>query len=80
MWYDQYSTQLGEKFLKALNKSISLIERNPKMFPLCHGRMRRALLPTFPFQVVYEFDSGEVIVYAVFHGARDPEELKKRLG
>jgi hypothetical protein len=41
--------------------------------------MRRALLETFPYQVIYDIDPNEIIVYAIYHCARDPESWKKRL-
>jgi hypothetical protein len=41
--------------------------------------MRRALLETFPYQVIYDIYPNEIIVYAIYHCARDPESWKKRL-
>ena len=78
-WYDQKSTTLGDEFLKYVNKRIESIERNPEMYPRVHRKMRRALLERFPYQVLFEIDSNEVVVYAIYHCARDPEGWKKRL-
>ena len=78
-WYDQKSTTLGDEFLKYVNKCIESIERHPEMYPRVHRRMRRALLERFPYQVLYEIDPKEVVVYAIHHCARDPEGWKKRL-
>jgi plasmid stabilization system protein ParE len=78
-WYDQKSMSLGDEFLKYVNKCIQSIERYPEMYPRVHRRMRRALLETFPYQVIYDIDPNEIIVYAIYHCARDPESWKKRL-
>ena len=78
-WYDQKGSTLGDEFLKYLNKCIQSIERHPEMYPRIYRRMRRALLETFPYQVLYEIDPKEIVVYAVYHCARNPEGWKKRL-
>jgi plasmid stabilization system protein ParE len=78
-WYDQKSTTLGDEFLKYVNKCIQSIEQHPEMYPRVHRRMRRALLERFPYQILYEVDPNEIVVYAIYHCARDPEGWKKRL-
>ena len=78
-WYDQRSTVLGDEFLQHVNKGIQSIERYPEMYPRIYRRMRRALLGVFPYQVIYEIAPEEIIVYAVYHCARDPRGWKDRL-
>ena len=78
-WYDQKSTTLGDEFLKYVNKCIESIERHPEMYPRVHRQMRRALIERFPYQVLSEIDPKGIVVYAIYHCARDPESWKKRL-
>ena len=78
-WYDQKSWTLGDEFLTYLNKCIQSVEQHPEMYPRVHRTMRRALLETFPYQILYEIDPTEIVVYAIYHCARDPEGWKKRL-
>ena len=78
-WYDQKSTALGDEFLKYVNKCIQSIERYLEMYPAVHRKMRRELLEVFPYQVLYEVDPKEIVVYAIYHCARDPKGWKKRL-
>jgi hypothetical protein len=78
-WYDQKSNTLGDEFLQNVNKCIQSIERYPEMHPRVYRRMRRALLRSFPYQVLYEIDPTEIVVYAVYHCARDPKDWKKRV-
>ena len=77
-WYDLKSAVLGDEFLRCVNKCIRAIERYPEMFPRVYRKMRRALVETFPFQVLYEIDSEEIVVYAIYHCARNPKGWKKR--
>ncbi|MDB6004524.1 MAG: hypothetical protein JWR15_1511 [Prosthecobacter sp.] len=39
-----------------------------------HFKVRR-----FPYTIYYEYTTGVVIVYAVFHGAQDPGRLRQAL-
>ena len=39
-----------------------------------HFKVRR-----FPYTIYYEYTDDVVVVYAVFHGARDPERLRQAL-
>ena len=65
-WYDRKSEFLGDDL------------QSPKMYPTVFRRMRRALVETFPYQVIYEIDPDVIVVYAVYHCARDPEGWKRR--
>ncbi len=40
--------------------------------------MRRALVRRFPYQILYEIEIEEIIIYAIYHSARDPEAWKRR--
>ena len=40
--------------------------------------MRRALLQRFPYAVFYEVGAVDIVVYAVFHCARNPRAWKRR--
>lgn len=48
------------------------------MYPVVYRRMRRALVETFPYQVLYEIDPTEIVVYAIYHCSRDPKGWKTR--
>jgi plasmid stabilization system protein ParE len=40
--------------------------------------MRRALLRRFPYGIFFEIERAEIMIYAVFHGARDPKRWRRR--
>lgn len=77
-WYDKRDPELGNDFLRCVFRCISSIERNPGIYPFVHRQMRRALVSRFPFQILYEVESEDMIIYAVYHSARDPEVWKRR--
>src|SRR2546425_8645542 len=54
------------------SRCIASIRRNPEASQLVDPTVRRALLRRFPYAVFYEVGAVEVVVYAVFHCARDP--------
>ena len=77
-WYDERDPNLGDEFLRKVNDCITSIEANPRGYPLVHRQMRRALVKRFPYEILYEVEKDEIIVYAVYHCARDPEVWKRR--
>lgn len=83
---DWYSAQSGKRLaLRWENAVTSAILRavdRPGAGTPCHFRateldaLRRAAVPGFPRHLLfYKFDSVEVFVLRVVHGARDLEEL-----
>ena len=65
-------------FLQALDTCLALIRRHPEAHQLVDRTMRRALLRSFPYAVFFEAGGTEIVIYAVFHGARDPQRWRRR--
>jgi plasmid stabilization system protein ParE len=78
-WYETREPGLGGEFLRSVRASLALIRRRPELYPKIFHEYRRALLRRFPFGVIYEFSGDAVIVYAIFHHSRNPEEWQRRL-
>ena len=76
-WYDLKSNVLGDEFLWCVNKCIQSIQEHPEMYPRVYRRIRRAFVETFPYQVLYEIDPEEIVVYAIYHCARNPKGWRK---
>ena len=49
------------------------------MYGVVHENYRRGLVRRFPYAVFYEHKESTVIVYGVFHTARDPAKWRQRL-
>jgi len=77
-WYDERDQSLGDNFLQKLNKCIADVEKNPQRYPVVHRQMRRALVKRFPYAILYEVENDEIVIYAIYHCARDPEQWKRR--
>ena len=78
-WYAEQKPDLGARFFEALSSTLRSIERNPKLYPVVDGEMRRALFPKpFPYMVLYRIEGDMISVYAVLHQARDPARWKRR--
>jgi len=78
-WYEDQSLGLGMDFLRCLEVSVSVIQRNPLIYQTVHDDYRRALMRRFPYSIFFEYSSNQIIVYAVFHCAQDPVKWHKRL-
>jgi plasmid stabilization system protein ParE len=78
-WYESQRAGLGEDFLTCVDASIQAICRTPEMHALIHENYRRGLVRRFPYAIFYEYESGTVTVYCVFHTAQDPAKWRLRL-
>ena len=72
-WYESQLTGLGESFLKDLEQTNKKLLANPTFYTTLDKGFRRIPLKRFPYIVIYELLGREIIVYAVFHTSRNPE-------
>jgi plasmid stabilization system protein ParE len=79
-WYARQREDLDIEFMERIDDALSRIARNPNLYPIVYGTLRRAVVRRFPFAVFYEVTADEIQVIAVFHSRRDPERLKLRVG
>lgn len=63
-WYERKQADLGKRFLSSLEDGISRIRINPTLFPQVEGNVRRCLLRTFPFGILFRVFSFAVILTA----------------
>ena len=78
-WYRAQAPGLAVNFLAVVGTCLASIRRHPEAYQLVDPTMRRALLRRFPYAVFYEVEAVEIVVYAVFHCARNPRAWKRRL-
>lgn len=78
-WYESRRAGLGEEFLSSVDACLERIRRQPESYATVHEMYRRALIRRFPYAVFYETAELTVIVYSVFHTARNPEKWRQRL-
>jgi len=79
-WYDEASSELGDRFLDAALETISLIAKYPEGFALVHEDVRRALMRSFPYGLFYFLDADAIVIFGCFHARRDPRvwQIRRR--
>ena len=55
------------------------MQRHSCLFPVALDEFRYVPIRRFPFEVFYESDDEEIVVYAVFHCSQDPNKWRNRL-
>ena len=79
IWYEEKSKGLGEEFLRAFYASAAEISRTPNLYPKIYKNFHRKLLKRFPYAVYFLIESGAVIVYGLFHCARNPYLIQENI-
>ncbi len=77
-WYENRRNGLGSNFLLCIEEGLEKIRKNPEMYPVLHRDVRRLLIRRFPYGIFYTAKHDVTTILAVFHGRRDPKELKSR--
>jgi plasmid stabilization system protein ParE len=77
LWFEARRQGLGSEFLDEVEATLPLIGRRPGSFPRLEDvhpalEIRRALLPRFPYALVFLVREEEVRVLAVAHAKRRP--------
>lgn len=79
-WYEEKAQGLGEEFLRVFYTSCQELTRNPHMYAQVHRDFRRRLLRRFPYAIYFRIERSIVVVFGLFHCARDPRRLHRELG
>lgn len=82
-WYERQQAGLGERFLDAVRQAFQRIVDNPLSLPrdITKRRqrdIRRCEVRGFPYQVMIEIRSDELVVVAVAHSKRRPGYWSRR--
>ena len=78
LWYHRREPPRGREFLAAVHTCIASIQRYPEAYALVDATMRRALIRRFPYVIFYEIEPDDILVFGVFHAARDPHAWRRR--
>lgn len=73
LYYENVKTDLGERFLNIVQQFLNRIEENPFQFPEYRKPFREAYIIKFPYIIVFKVVESKVIIHAVFHAKRNPE-------
>lgn len=78
-WYEAKSLGLGKEFLRIFYACADEIPRNPLLYPKVYSEYRRRLFRRFPYAIYFRIESSQIIVFGLFHCARDPRTIKSTL-
>jgi len=79
-WYERKSAGLGAEVLRVIYTCTAELTRDPQVYPRVHGDFRRRLLRRFPYAIYFRIRGEQVVVFGLFHCARDPRRLQRELG
>ena len=80
VWYENESPGLGKEFAAEVLGAVDRVLVQPELFRKVRGRARKVRLKRFKAYSIYFAIKDDVFsILSVFHGARNPAELRRRL-
>lgn len=79
-WYEAEQPGLGQEFKLEVKRALQRALSNPEHFQRVRGRAQKIRLRRFKkYAIYFAIKDGTFAVLAVFHGSRNPAELRRRL-
>ena len=79
-WYQSARPGLGEEFKLEVKATLRRALENPDIFQRVRGRAQKIRLQRFKkYAIFFAVKDDAFAVLAVFHAARNPAELERRL-
>lgn len=80
-FYDAREPGLGQKFARDVYGVFREACRSPERYPLSSRLTRKAKLLHWPYSVHFttKAETAELAIIAIWHGSRNPAELRRRL-
>ena len=79
VWYEGEQKGLGKRFLNHVQDAIGSLSVKPSIHRVVEGDVRRKLVKTFPYGVLFRILPEYIVVIAVMHLHREPDYWRKRL-
>ena len=77
LWYLDRDLLVAEAFKAEVTHALKSVSEAPDRWPLMTDRVRRYVLPRFPFSIVYRTHGSLVDVVAIAHQKRKPGYWRK---
>jgi plasmid stabilization system protein ParE len=78
-YYNAQRTGLGFEFADEVKEAVERIKNYPDAWTLLSERVRRCQVHRFPYRIIYQVRSDLLIIVAVQHHRRKPENWRTRL-
>jgi toxin ParE1/3/4 len=76
--YEQLRAGLGTTFVTRVRDVLHHIGADPQRHATVYLDVRKAVVPRFPYIILYREEPDAVLVISVFHTSRDPSIWKTR--
>lgn len=77
-WYENKQVGLGSQFRIEIERHLERIANQPQSFRQIRGQVRRIVLQRFPYSIYFLPEVDRIVILAVFHGRRAPQNLEHR--
>ena len=77
-FYGESSPETAERFLLEVDAALALIQEAPERWAMYRLGMRRFVMPSFPYSIVYRPAASTIDVHAVAHAKRRPLYWRNR--
>lgn len=78
-WYDRRSPGLGDAFVDVVRATVDDVIADSNRFAHFAPDCRYARVPRFPYVVLFDVHSDELLLLGVMHTARSMEKWRERL-
>ncbi len=78
-YYDSQRVGLGDEFALDVQQTIGRIVEHPTAWAPLSSRTRRCRTSRFPFGVIYQSRTDQILIVAILHERRDPRTWRERL-
>ena len=66
-YYERKQEGLGERFFERVEDTYKRIDDHPESYQKIYKSFRAAKVKNFPYQVIYEIQEKNIVVYSIFN-------------
>ena len=78
-YYDDLNFGLGKSFILEIEKTVTIITKNPFAYPIIRKNIRKAVIMKFPYSILYIIEKDIIYLLAIMHQKRKPLYWKNRI-
>lgn len=76
-YYNREAPHTTQAFLREFIAAVDFVAENPKANPVAFSKVRKKVLPKFPFNIFYSVKEKkmEVVIARIWHHKRNPKKI-----